>query len=167
MAHVRKFWHLLMDMQSLIDSGIAPNAAAEKLADKHWRSMPSPRYESCVAWFKRNQRQFLDELKDAASKERVDRMFERMQKENRREVERWLEEHGTSSAIALLDLERMFAERDRESPGWRARWRKRHRRDPDDVLEFFRSRLRPDPEEADEDADEHPVAERLSREPAD
>ena len=76
-------------------------------------------------------RLYLDDLRSARWNERIDRMFERMHEENRRWQEQWLEEHGTTSAIALLDLERMFEERDRENPRWRAQWRKQYRRDPE------------------------------------
>ena len=156
---VARFWHLLMDMQSLIDGGMTPNAAAVRLAREHWRrsTMPCKTYDAAVQWLKRNQRLFLDDLRSASWNERiarrVERMVERWDEENRRWQEQWLEEHGTTSAIALLDLERMFEERDRENPRWRAQWRKRYRRDPDDMLEFLRASFA-EPEETDEDVGE-------------
>ena len=152
---VARFWHLLLDMQSLIDGGMTPNAAAVRLAREHWRrrTMPCKTYDAAVQWFKRNQRLYLDDLRSARWNERIDRMFERMHEENRRWQEQWLEEHGTTSAIALLDLERMFEERDRENPRWRAQWRKQYRRDPDDMLEFLRASFA-EPEETDEDVGE-------------
>jgi hypothetical protein len=144
-----------MDMQSLIEGGMTPNAAAVRLAREHWRrrTMPCKTYDAGVQWLKRNQRLFLDDLRNARWNERLDRMVERMDEENRRWQEQWLEEHGTTSAIALLDLKRMFEERDRENPRWRAQWRKRYRRDPDDMLEFFRASFT-EPEETDEDVGE-------------
>jgi len=157
---VARFWHLLMDMQSLIDGGMTPNAAAVKLARKHWRrrTMPCKTYDAAVQWFKRNQRLFLDDLRSDARwidriERRIERMIERSNEEYRRYQEQWFEEHGTTSAIALLDLERMFEERDRENPRWRAQWRKRCRRDPDDMLEFFRANFT-EPEETDEEVGE-------------
>ena len=165
---VRDFWHLLMDMQSLVERNIRPHAAAVRLAREHWRMMPCKTYDSTIQWFKRNQRLFLDDLRSTTWEEQVHRMWERMEEENRREIEQWLKEHGTTSGIAMVELERMFEERDRENPRWRVQWRERCDRDPEDMLAFFRASFT-EPEEADEEVDEHPLAERKGflRDPVD
>src|SRR5262249_44322442 len=147
---VAKQWHLLMDMQALIEGGTKPNAAAETLADKHWSEV-SVSQPAAVQWFKRNQRRFADKLKNAAWREKIVRMFERMGEKSQEDFDRWWseqrEQRGLTPGIALMDLERLLKERDRENPAWRARWRKRYGRNPDDMLTFFRELAQPEPEQ--------------------
>jgi hypothetical protein len=150
---VARFWHLLMDMQAHIEGGMTPNAAAETLAQRHWREI-SASQEAAVQWFKRSERRFRNRLRNATRDEKIKRMFERMQEEANEQYWQWLQQHGQrglTPSIALLDLERLLKERDREKPGWRALWRERYGRDPEDMLTFFREVVRPEPEEGEEE----------------
>ena len=72
---VKRNWHLLKEMQVLIERGMAPNAAAVRVASVHWRAIVSPRsgdgFKSAVAWLKRNQRRYREDLRARALLERL------------------------------------------------------------------------------------------------
>ena len=59
---VERFLPLFRLMRHHIDQGATPNRAAELVANEHWRTTPSPSWEACVAWLKRNEREHRDKL---------------------------------------------------------------------------------------------------------
>jgi hypothetical protein len=59
---VERFLSLFRLMRRYIDQGATPNRAAELVANEHWRTTPSPTWEACVAWLKRNERENRDKL---------------------------------------------------------------------------------------------------------
>jgi hypothetical protein len=59
---VERFLPLFRLMRRHIDQGATPNRAAELVANEHWRTTPSPTWEACVAWLKRNEREHRDKL---------------------------------------------------------------------------------------------------------
>lgn len=59
---VERFLRLFQLMRHYIDQGATPNRAAELVANEHWRTTPSPTWEACVAWLKRNEREHRDKL---------------------------------------------------------------------------------------------------------
>ena len=64
---VERFLRLFQLMRHYIDQGATPNRAAELVAKEHWQTTPSPTWEACVQWLKRNER----EIGRASCRERV------------------------------------------------------------------------------------------------
>jgi hypothetical protein len=59
-----------------IDQGATPNRAAELVANEHWRTTPSPTWEACVAWLKRNERENRDKLQRLQQRDPLSEMQE-------------------------------------------------------------------------------------------
>jgi hypothetical protein len=172
---VERDWRYLRLMREHIQGGASPNAAAVMVARQHWQSMSSKNYNSCVAWLKRNQRQFRaqlgtfrEQLQEAAAwRDRVNPGWRDVQARltrNLREMERMVEESKQARLRLRAErqewiqrkrrgLDRMFDELDREKPGWREDWEG----DPEEIREFFSIAAAREQEDMERDDEEAPV----------
>jgi hypothetical protein len=136
---VKQFWHLLQEMQRLIDEDkLPPNKAAVRLANKHWRAITKGKYESAVDWLKDNQRKFCGELRKLSAVERMEKFTrenpgwrEKVWERELRHVEAMAENTRKFFEEHSEELERKLRA-DRRA-AWRA-WRARFDEDPEAAL---------------------------------
>jgi hypothetical protein len=160
---VKEFWHLLVEMQGLIDSGLTPRAAAVRVAgsnnNKQWQVITKGKYESALQWLQDNYRKFRDELNPGfAIFEQVRAAREKWlstlsPQERKRAEQRYAEELAVLDRMreqglpAKVRAARRRAERATEREAARqyeverARWQEWFKQDPKEAVEVLIDKL--------------------------